>query len=72
MRLKYFCVMHLLVRLLGVFLTRRKFVLTVSRYLYGCIIEFYFPNAIIEFSPQISILTTYLYDVMEQEGWLNL
>ena len=32
MRLKYFCVMHLLVRLLGVFLTRRKFVLTVSRY----------------------------------------
>ena len=32
MRLKYFCVMHLLVRLLGVFLTRRKFVLTVARY----------------------------------------
>ena len=29
---KIFCVMHLLVRLLGVFLTRRKFVLTVARY----------------------------------------
>ena len=51
---KIFCVMHLLVRLIYD--------------LYGCIIEFYFPNAIIEFSPQISILTTYPYDVMEQEG----
>ena len=35
MRLKYFCVMHLLVRLPEMFLTRRKFVCVVARYNIG-------------------------------------